>query len=165
VPPSSSRLETRIEAPLLPLPLLRLRNVPGSNAIGLLLGTSLLTFVFVGTLSMQQVLGFSAPATGAAWMIASVTSLVLAFGGISRRLVNRTSAKSVMVLIGAGMPWAAQAPPDGSFWRDLAGPFFVAGIGTALAFIPISIAGLTDIREHDAGIASACSTPRRTSVA
>jgi MFS family permease len=60
-------IETRVEAPLLPLPLLRLRSVAGSNAVGFLLGTSFLTFVFVGTLYMQQVLGFSALATGAAW--------------------------------------------------------------------------------------------------
>ena len=59
-----------------------------------------------------------------------------------------------MTLIGAGMLWAAQAPPNGSFWRDLAGPFFVAGIGTACAFIPISIGGLTGVTERDAGVAS-----------
>jgi hypothetical protein len=149
-------IETRVEAPLLPLALLRLRSVAGSNAVGFLLGTSFLTFVFVGTLYMQQVLGFSALATGAAWMTASVTSL--ACGGLSQKLVTRTSAKAVMAvgmtLIGAGMLWAAQAPADGSFWRNLAGPFFVAGVGTAFAFIPVSIGALTGVTERDAGVAS-----------
>jgi hypothetical protein len=69
-----------------------------------------------------------------------------------------TSARAVMAcgmaLIRAGMLWAAQAPPNGSFWQDLAGPFFVAGIGTAFAFIPISIGGLTGVTERDAGVAS-----------
>jgi hypothetical protein len=87
---------------------------------------------------------------------ASVTSL--AFGGLSQKIVTRTSAKAVMAvgmtLIGAGMLWAAQAPPNGSFWRDLAGPFFVAGIGTAFAFIPVSIGALTGVTERDAGVAS-----------
>jgi EmrB/QacA subfamily drug resistance transporter len=149
-------IETRVEAPLLPLPLLRLRSVAGSNAVGFLLGTSFLTFVFLGTLYMQQVLGFSALATGAAWMTASVTSLACA--GLSQKLVTRTSPKAVMALgmtlIGAGMLWAAQAPSSGSFWADLAGPFFVAGIGTAFAFIPISIGALTGVAERDAGVAS-----------
>ena len=76
-------IETKVEAPLLPLPLFRLSSVAGSNAVGFLLGTSFLTFVFLGTLYMQQVLGFSALATGAAWMTALVTSL--AFAGLSRR--------------------------------------------------------------------------------
>jgi hypothetical protein len=43
---------------------------------------------------------------------------------------------------------------NGSFWSDLAGPFFVAGAGTAFAFIPVSIAGLAGVAEHDAGLAS-----------
>jgi EmrB/QacA subfamily drug resistance transporter len=149
-------VETKVEAPLLPMPLLRLRSVAGSNAVGFLLGTSFFTFVFLGTLYMQQVLGFSALATGAAWMTASVTSLACA--GLSQKIVTRTSPKVVMAfgmtLIGAGMLWAAQAPPHGSFWPDLAGPFFVAGIGTAFAFIPVSIGALTGVTERDAGVAS-----------
>jgi EmrB/QacA subfamily drug resistance transporter len=149
-------IETKVEAPLLPLRLFRLSSVAGSNVVGFLLGTSFLTFVFLGTLYMQQVLGFSALATGAAWMTASVTSL--AFAGLSQKVVTKTSPRAVMALgmtlIGAGMLWATQAPPNGSFWRDLAGPFFVAGIGTAFAFIPISIGGLTGITERDGGVAS-----------
>ena len=35
-------VETKVEAPLLPLPLFRLRSVAGSNAVGFLLGTSFL---------------------------------------------------------------------------------------------------------------------------
>ncbi|HEX3796054.1 MAG TPA: MFS transporter [Acidimicrobiales bacterium] len=149
-------IETKVEAPLLPMALLRLSSVAGSNVVGFLLGTSFFTFVFLGTLYMQQVLGFSALATGAAWMTASVTSL--AFAGLSQRIVTRTSPKFVMAfgmtLIGAGMLWATQAPPNGSFWPDLAGPFFVAGMGTAFAFIPISIGALTGVTERDAGVAS-----------
>ena len=149
-------VEAKIEAPLLPLRLFRLGSVAGSNAVGFLLGTSFMTFVFLGTLYMQQVLGFSALATGAAWMTASVTSLACA--GLSQRIVTKTSPRAVMAfgmtLIGAGMLWATQAPPNGNFWRDLAGPFFVAGVGTAFAFIPISIGALTGVTEHDAGVAS-----------
>jgi EmrB/QacA subfamily drug resistance transporter len=149
-------IETKVQAPLLPLPLFRLRGVAGSNAVGFLLGTSFLTFVFLGTLYMQQVLGFSALATGAAWMTASVTSLM--FAGLSHKLVTKTSPQAVMAvgmaLIGTGMLWATQAPANGSFWPDLAGPFFIAGIGTAFSFIPISIGALTGVTERDAGVAS-----------
>ena len=151
-------IETKVEAPLLPLPLFRLSSVTGSNAVGFLLGASFLTFVFLGTLYMQQVLGFSALATGAAWMTASVTSLAFAFTGISQRIVTKTSPKLVMTfgmaLIGAGILWAAQAPANGNFWHDLAGPFFIGGIGTAFSFIPISIGALTGVTERDAGVAS-----------
>jgi uncharacterized membrane protein len=149
-------IETRVEAPLLPLRLFRSSTVAGSNAVGFLLTGSFYTFIFIGTLYMQQVLGFSALKTGLAWLTASVTAL--AFAGPSQKLVTKTSPKRVMVfgmaLIGAGILWATRIPPHGNFWQDLAGPFFVAGIGVAFAFIPVSIGALTGVTEVDAGVAS-----------
>jgi predicted MFS family arabinose efflux permease len=149
-------IETWVDAPLLPLRLFRLSSVAGSNAVGFLLTGSFYTFIFIGTLYMQQVLGFSALKTGLAWLTASVTAL--AFAGPSQKLVTKTSPLRVMVcgmaLIGAGILWATRIPPHGDFWRDLAGPFFVAGIGVAFAFIPVSIGALTGVTERDAGVAS-----------
>jgi EmrB/QacA subfamily drug resistance transporter len=149
-------VESRVEAPLMPLRIFRLRSVATANAVGLLLGASFFGFIFIGTLYMQQVLGYSALQTGVAWLAASLTSVALA--GLAQALVTRTSAGPVMAfgmaLIGGGALWATQAPVDGHFWGALAGPFFVAGAGTAFAFIPISIAGLTGVTERDAGLAS-----------
>ena len=71
-------LETRAEAPLLPLRLFRLKTLAGSNAVGFLLGASFFAFIFIGTLYMQQVLGYSALKTGLAWLATSVTGLALA---------------------------------------------------------------------------------------
>ena len=65
-------LESRAEAPLLPLRLFRLRTLAGSNAVGFLLGASFFAFIFIGTLYMQQVLGYSALKTGVAWPAASL---------------------------------------------------------------------------------------------
>ena len=59
-----------------------------------------------------------------------------------------------MALIGGGILWATQVPVHGHFWASLAGPFFIIGIGTAFAFIPVSIAGLAGVAEHEAGLAS-----------
>ena len=151
-------VETRAAAPLLPLPLFRLSGVAGSNAVGFLLGASWTTFVFLGTLYMQQVLGFSALTAGAAWTVASVTSFALASAGLSQRMVARTSVKRTMafgmLLIGSSIVWAAQAPASGSFWHDLALPFFVGGVGTAFSFVPVSIGALAGVTRHDAGVAS-----------
>ena len=82
-------IEGRVEAPLLPMRLFRLSTVAGSNAVGFLLGASFFAFIFVGTLYMQQVLGFSALKTGLAWLTASLTSV--AFAGLSQMLVTKTS--------------------------------------------------------------------------
>ena len=149
-------IETRVAAPLMPLRIFRLRTLAGANAVGLLLGGSFFAFIFIGTLYMQQVLGYDPLETGLAWLTASLTSV--AFAGLSQALVTRVSAKLVMVigmgLIGAGILWATRVPVHGSFWVDLAGPFFVAGAGTAFTFIPVSIAALAGVAERDAGLAS-----------
>jgi EmrB/QacA subfamily drug resistance transporter len=149
-------IEARSEAPLLPMHLFRSSTVAGANVVGFLLTASFFTFIFVGTLYMQQVLGYSALKTGLAWLTASLTSVACA--GLSQMLVTKTSAKAVMALgmglIGGGVVWAAQVPVHGHFWAHLAGPFFVTGAGTAFAFIPVSIAALAGVGERDAGVAS-----------
>jgi MFS family permease len=122
-------IELRAEAPLLPLRLFRLKTLAGSNAVGFLLGASFFSFIFIGTLYMQQVLGYSAMKTGLAWLATSLTGVALA--GPAQTLVTRASAKLVMAvgmtLVGAGILWATQVPVHGTFWVDLAGPFFITG--------------------------------------
>jgi len=149
-------VEMRVDAPLMPLKIFRLRTVAVANAVGMLLGGSFFAFIFIGTLYMQQVLGYSALQAGAAWLAASLTSVALA--GLSQVLVTRLSAGPVMALgmalVGGGALWATQVPLHGHFWGALAGPFFVAGAGTAFGFIPVSIAGLTGVSGQEAGLAS-----------
>ncbi|MER6418649.1 MFS transporter [Streptomyces sp. NPDC001137] len=148
-------LEARAEAPLLPLRLFRLSTLAGSNAVGFLLGASFYGYIFIGTLYMQQVVGYSAMNTGLAWLTVGLTGVVLA--GPAQILVTRTSIRLVMAagltLTGAGILWAAQAPAHGSFWANLAGPFFLTGTVTWI-FIPVSIGALVGVTERDAGIAS-----------
>jgi EmrB/QacA subfamily drug resistance transporter len=149
-------IERRVSDPILPLSIFRLRTLAGANTAALLLGGSFFAFIFVGTLYMQQVLHYSALQTGLAWLAGSLTSVVLA--GLSQALVTRRGTKFVMAagmtMIGAGAIWATQVQVHGHFVGNLLGPFVVAGAGTAFAFIPISIAALAGVKEHQAGLAS-----------
>jgi EmrB/QacA subfamily drug resistance transporter len=149
-------IENRTKDPVLPLSVFRLRTLAGANVAGLLLGGSFFAFVFAGTLYMQEVLHYSSLQTGFAWLAASVTSMSLA--GVSQLLVTRIGPKVVMsigmTLIGTGILWATMAPVHGHFAANLLGPFVVAGAGTALSFIPISVAGLQGVAEHQSGLAS-----------
>ena len=112
--------------------------------------------MFAGTLYMQEVMHFSALQTGAAWLAASITSMALA--GVSQLLVTRVGPNPVMAigmtLIGAGVIWATRAPVHGGFLANLAGPFVVAGAGTAFSFIPVSVATLQGVTERQSGLAS-----------
>lgn len=149
-------IEARVESPLMPLRIFRLRTLAGANAVSLLLGGSFFSFIFVGTLYMQQVLGYSAVTTGLAWLATSLTSVALA--GLSQALVTRVSAKLVMALgmslVGGGILWSTNVPVHGYFLSDLARPLFVVGAGTAFAFIPVSIAALAGVADREAGLAS-----------
>jgi EmrB/QacA subfamily drug resistance transporter len=149
-------IEQRVKDPVVPLSIFRLRTLAAANLAALLLGASFFAFVFAGTLYMQEVLHYSALQTGAAWLAASVTSMALA--GLSQLLVTRIGAKAVMTvgmtLIGAGIVWATQVPVHAHFLANLAGPFVVAGAGTAFSFIPISVAALQGVSERQSGLAS-----------
>ena len=147
--------EARAEAPLLPLRLFRLRTLAGSNAVGFLLGAGFYGYIFIGTLYMQQVLGYSAMTTGLAWLAVGLTGVALA--GPAQLLVTRASVRLVMAagmtVTGAGILWASQVPAHGSFWASLACPFFLTGTVT-WAFIPVSIGALAGVTERDAGVAA-----------
>jgi MFS family permease len=149
-------IESRAEEPLLPPSVFRLRTLAGANIAGLLSGASFFAFVFVGTLYMQQVLRYSALEAGIAWLAASLSSMALS--GLSQTLVTRRGAQLVMatgmIMIAAGVIWASQVPVHGHFLANLAVPMVIAGAGTAFAFVSISIAALTGVPEHQAGLAS-----------
>jgi EmrB/QacA subfamily drug resistance transporter len=150
-------VESRSKAPLMPLKIFRVQTLAGANAVGFLLGASFYSFIFIGTLYMQQVLGYSALQGGFAYAASGVASML--FAGISQMLVTKGSAKLVMAfgmtVLGAGIIWTAQAPVHGHYMADLFGPFLIAvGMGTAFTFIPISIAALAGVTEDDAGLAS-----------
>jgi Na+/melibiose symporter-like transporter len=149
-------IESRSDSPLMPLRIFRLRTLAAANAAGLLLGASFYAFIFICTLYMQQVLGYSPLKGGLTWLVSTVVSM--AFAGVSQLLVTRLSPKVVMAfgmtLIGGGILWATRMPAHGQFWADLFGPLLVVGIGTAFAFIPISIGALAGVGEHEAGLAS-----------
>ena len=149
-------IETRVEAPLMPLRIFQNKTRAGANAVGVLLGGSFFAYIFIGTLYMQQVLGYSALKAGLAWLEMALISV--AFAGLSQALVTRGLAKLVMAagmaMIGGGILWSTQVPVHGHFWASLAGPFFIVGVGTAFAFIPVSIAALAGVAEHEAGLAS-----------
>jgi EmrB/QacA subfamily drug resistance transporter len=149
-------IESRVAEPLLPLGMLANRSVGGANIVGFALGGSFYAFLFIGTLYMQQVLGFTALQTGLAWLAASLMSIALA--GLSQFLTTKAGPGPVMAvgmtMIAGGIAWTTRVPVDAQFWHHLAGPFILAGAGTAFGFIPISVAGLAGIADQQAGVAS-----------
>ena len=111
---------------------------------------------FLLTLYMQGVLGYSAVETGVGF--AAVTLTIIVFSNIAQRLVTRYGVR-VVLTTGLGLDAAAMVlftrlPVDGVYFWDLFPGLIVSGVGMALSFVPMTIAGLTGVRREDAGIAS-----------
>src|SRR5437879_2507124 len=138
-------IEFRSKAPLLPMRIFRLRTLTASNITGLLMGAAIFSQFFLLTLYMQQVLHYSALKTGVAYI--ALTLAIISFSAVSQMRVTPISIRRVLP---AGLLFSAVAlvlfarlPVHGSYFSDLFPAFLLSGLGLALAFVPISIGGLT----------------------
>ncbi|HEX6662878.1 MAG TPA: MFS transporter, partial [Gaiellaceae bacterium] len=148
--------ERRVKSPLMPFQIFRVRTLAGANAVGALLGAALFANFFVLTLYVQNVLGFSALKTGVTFVATAGTAVVAA--GVAQALTTKLGAKPVMAvglaLLTGAMIWYAQIPVNGHYASDLLPGYLMVGVGIAFAFVPVSIAALAGVSEHEAGLAS-----------
>ena len=54
----------------------------------------------------------------------------------------------------AGLYWFSHVSADGSFLGDVLFPSLVVALGMGLAFVPLTIAAMSGVSEHEAGLAS-----------
>jgi EmrB/QacA subfamily drug resistance transporter len=149
-------IELRSPAPLLRLGIFRNRTLAAANVIAVLVGSIMFSQFFLQTLYMQQVLDYSAIQTGLAFMTTTVAIVI--FSNVAQMLVSRIGVRRVLttglVLTTAALALLTRLPTDGSYLPDLFPAFVLAGLGMALTFVPMTIAGLTGVTGSDAGIAS-----------
>lgn len=149
-------IERRSAAPLVPFSIFRQRTLTGANVVGILTGASLFSMFFFISLYMQNVLGYSAIKTGISYLPLAV-SIILA-AGVASQLVTRVGFKAVlatgMLLIAGGLLWFGQISADGTYLSDLIGPMLLAAVGLGFSFVPQTIAAVSGVAEHEAGLAS-----------
>jgi EmrB/QacA subfamily drug resistance transporter len=149
-------IELRSRAPVLPLRIFRLRALRGANVVGFLIGAVVFSQFYMLSLYMQQVLGYSAMQTGAAYIATTMTSI--AMSGVAQAVTTRFGPRlplafGLTVFAGAQLAYT-QLPVRGHYFWDLFPYFVLSGIGLAFGFVPVAIAALTGVRPADAGIAS-----------
>jgi EmrB/QacA subfamily drug resistance transporter len=149
-------IESRAKDPLMPFRIFRVSTVAGANVAGLLLGVVVFANFFILTLYVQNVLGWSALKTGITFVATAGTAILWA--GVAQALVTRIGAKAVMavgfVAMIAGMLWYTQIPVHASYWSDLLPGYLLVGFALPFCFIPVSIAALAGVEQHEAGLAS-----------
>jgi MFS family permease len=149
-------IELRSRDPLMPFGIFRLRTLSGANIVGLLVGAALFAMFFFLSRYMQEVLGYSALKAGLSYLPLALA--IIASAGGASVLVTKLGFKKVLlaglVLVTLALLWFAQVPVRGSYVSDLLGPMVVAAIGLGLAFVPVTIAAVSNVSEDESGLAS-----------
>jgi len=150
-------IESRVESPLMPLRLFRLRNLATANVIGILWAAAMFAWFFLAALYMQLVLGYTPLEVGLAFLPANLIMGVFSLG-LSAKLVMRFGIRAPLavglVLAAAGMVLFVRAPVDGSFIVDVLPSMMLLGLGAGTAFNPVLLAAMSDVDQSEAGLAS-----------
>src|SRR6266853_902289 len=131
-------IESRTKAPLLPLRILRLRTLAGSNLSALIATSAVFSQFFLLTLYMQQVLHYSALKTGVAYIGLTVTTIALS--AVAQGLVTRLGVRRVLpvglALSTVALVLFARLPVNGHYLWNLFPGFVLSGLGLSFVFVP-----------------------------
>lgn len=149
-------IEARSKAPLMPLSFLRRGSVLTANILTLIVGGASGGLGFIITIYLQQILGYSALATGLAFLPSAVIFLVIGGWG-SSRLVNRFGVKPVLLvsmgLIVLGNALLTLISETSSFLIVEPGSILWA-LGASIGFPTLYIVALSGIKPGEEGLAS-----------
>lgn len=150
-------IEARARSPLVPGYALRNRTLVAANLSVFFTFGAIFSFIFVGTLLMQQVYDYSPTRTGVAWLPMTVLSFVaaaitgtklVALWGVRRLLI------AGQLILAIAMLWLTRAPADASFATDLLPALILAGIAGGMAAPAAQIGALSGVAESLTGLAS-----------
>lgn len=149
-------IEQRAASPLVPLAILRRRTLSGANVVILLLTAVVAAQGFYATFYLQQVLGFSAIATGLSFL--PIALIIMLFSTLSPRLAHRFGTRRMLIvgmsLITLAMMYFVRLPQNASYAVDLLPGFVGLAAGMGLGFFSATVAATTGVPDHQQGVAS-----------
>ncbi|WP_433334829.1 MFS transporter [Spirillospora sp. CA-294931] len=153
-------IEARASDPLVPLRFFNNRTRVTSNVLTAALFAVFVSYAFMLTLYMQEVLDYSALRTGLAYL-----PLGLAFGagiGVNTALMPRLGVKVVLTLgfagAAAGMYVAGFIEPDSSYVGGLMPGLIVVGLFTGICLPGLINGALHQVTGQDSGLGSGVQT-------
>lgn len=150
-------LESRIENPILPLRLLRVRTLIGASVVRGFLVTGMFGTWVLGTLFVEHVLGYGAWDTGLAFLPMTLTVGALSLGTTARVMARLGAERTVVLGMGfvvAALLLLTAAGPDASYFPSLFFPFALMGLGMGTAMLPLLTIAMSGVPERDAGLGS-----------
>ncbi|MGH9277508.1 MAG: DHA2 family efflux MFS transporter permease subunit, partial [Acidimicrobiales bacterium] len=143
--------------PLLPLRVLRARNLAGANVVQMLMIAGLFGMFFLSLLYLQRVLGYDAVRIGLAFLPVALAIGTLSLG-FSARLNARFGARNVLLaglgLVAAGLVLLVGVPVDGRYVADLLPALLLLGVGGGLSFPALMTLAMSSATPADAGLDS-----------
>jgi EmrB/QacA subfamily drug resistance transporter len=150
-------LEARIENPIMPMRILRLRGLINASLVRGVLVTGMYSTFFLGSLYLEHVRHYSAIQTGAAFLPWTLTVAVLS-RGITARLVDRFGPLPVLIAgmasAVAGLLLFSTVGPTTAFFPTIFLACFAIGLGIGNAFMPLLTLAMADVPAADSGLGS-----------
>jgi EmrB/QacA subfamily drug resistance transporter len=149
-------LERHQRNPMLPLELFRSGTYTGANLVVLLVALAMFGIFFFMSLYMQNILGYSAVQTGAAFL--PMTLLIILVAPIAGKTSDRIGSRGLMtaglLLIAVHLTYFSRLGPDASFW-ELLPALMIGGVGMALTMTPSAAAATRAVPVDKAGVGAA----------
>lgn len=150
-------IEQLVKTPLVPLGMFRLRNLAIANIAAITWAAAMFAWFFISALYMQSVLGYSALQVGLAFLPANMIMAIFSLG-ISAKLIMRFGIKiplaSGLLMAAIGLALFARMPVAGQFVVDVLPGMLLLGLGAGIAFNPILLAAMNDVKPNESGLAS-----------
>lgn len=150
-------IEARVATPLMPLTLLKLRNVATANVVGVLWAAAMFAWFFISALYLQLILNYSPMQVGLAFLPSNLIMAVLSLGASAKLVMrwgNRLPLATGLLLAATGLALFALAPVTGSFTLHVLPGMVLLGLGAGIAFNPVLMAAMSDVTPEESGIAS-----------
>lgn len=147
-------IETKVEAPMMPLRIFRLKTMRVANISAILVFGTFGALFFFASLFMQQAFGYSPMKAGFAYVPLALSVAIGA--GAASGIIAKVAARPVLAvgltLTTSGLLLLWRAPADGSYVVDLLPAFILLGLGCGMVFVTLQIAAFIGISDEEAGV-------------
>jgi EmrB/QacA subfamily drug resistance transporter len=153
-------VERKVSAPLVPLSVLGKRSVAWGNVAGLIAFLTETSLVFLLTLYLQEVLGFSPLAAGLSFGVLGIGTVV--GGSTAPKVIGKIGSKRTLITGGILQTVFTAAllglgATHSSLWLLLVATF-AGGVGNMLVIVGFMVTATSGLADHEQGLATGLAT-------
>jgi len=148
--------ESRVSHPLMPLGILKNRNVAGANLMMMPIVAGMLGMFFLLSLYIQTVMRYDPVTAGFSFLPFPLVLAVIS--NIVPRVVQRHGPRPFLVagplLLAAGLVWLSQLSLQSSYVIGILPAIILMAAGMGMSFVSVTIAATSGVPAEEAGLAS-----------